>query len=167
MLQLVLSDPGVTVSAMVGPSPPRYTHPTMLPDPDACIELGRAVVADGRLKALRERLGVSRGAMAELLYTNTITYARWERQPQMNLQRSTAERVGRFYHAALDQLEVLEHEGHSPADYVSLGVAAMQLGVAQEVLFQWYRQDRLKALDAGLLGLWVHRSDLASLRGRR
>lgn len=152
---------------MFGPRPPRYTQQIMIPDPDACIELGRAVVADGRLRALRDRLGISRSAMAELLYTNTITYAGWERRPEVNLRSTTAQRVGRFYYAAMDQLDILEHEGHSPVDYVSLGVVATQLGVAQEVLFQWYREGRLQALDAGLLGLWVHRQELAALRGRR
>jgi hypothetical protein len=138
----------------------------MLPDPEACIELGRAVVADGRLKALRHRLGVTRSAMAELLYTHLVTYAGWERRPEVNLRRKTAERVGRFYHVASDQLDLLEQEGHSPRDYVSLGQVATLLGVAQEVLFQWYREGRITALDAGILGLWVHRSDLAVLRGR-
>jgi hypothetical protein len=139
----------------------------MLPDSEALVDLGRAVVADGRLKILRNRLGITRSAMSELLYTNMVTYANWERRPDVNLRRGTAERVGRFYFNALNQLETLEREGHDPLEYVSLGVVSTLLGVAQEVLFQWYRDDKVKALDAGILGLWVHRKDLAELRGRR
>ena len=139
----------------------------MYPEPEACVELGRAVVADGRIKALRNRLGITRSAMSELLYTNTVTYADWERRPNVNLRHNTAERVGRFYFLATNQLKTLEEEGYDPADHVSLAVVSTLLGVAQEVLFQWYRQERIDAVDAGILGLWVHRSELARLRGRR
>lgn len=152
---------------MPGPSPPRYADGIMAPDPETCIELGRLVVADGRLRALRNRLGITRSAMSELLYTNMVTYADWERRPQVNLRRNTAERVGRFYWNATSQLELLEQEGHDPQNYVSLSVVSTLLGVAQEVLFQWYREGRIQALDAGILGLWVSRADLARLRGRR
>lgn len=152
---------------MLAPSPPRYAVRTMLPVPEECIDLGRAVVADGRLKALRNRLGITRSAMSELLYTNTVTYADWERRPNVNLRRNTAERVGRFYFAATGQLKILSEEGHDPKDYVSLAVVSTLLGVAQEVLFQWYREHRIDAVDAGILGLWVHRRELARLRGRR
>lgn len=139
----------------------------MLPDQETCIELGRAVVSDGRLKMLRNQLGITRSAMAELLYTNSVTYADWERRPGVNLRRNTAERVGRFFITATSQLEMLRNEGHDPRDYVALGVVSTLLGVAQEVLFQWYREGRLRAVDAGILGLWVSRRDLDALRGRR
>lgn len=161
------SYPQVTVSLMSRPSPPRYAHRTMLPDQETCIDLGRLVVADGRLRALRNRLGITRSAMSELLYTNMVTYADWERRPHVNLRRNTAERVGRFYWSATEQLEVLGHEGYDPTDYVSLSVVSTLLGVAQEVLFKWYQEGRIQAVDAGLLGLWVSRTDLARLRGRR
>jgi len=42
------------------------------------VDLGREVARDGRLKALRERLGLTRNAMAELLQTAWPTYANWE-----------------------------------------------------------------------------------------
>lgn len=162
----IVVPPGYRV-LMSRPRAPRYAHRTMLPDPETCIDLGRLVVADGRLKALRNRLGITRSAMSELLYTNMVTYADWERRPNVNLRRNTAERVGRFYWTAKEQLEILEHEGYDPDDHVSLGVVSTKLGVAQEVLFQWYKEGRLPAVDAGLLGLWVSRDDLARLRGRR
>lgn len=139
----------------------------MRPDQESCIELGRAVVADGRLRALRNRLGITRSAMSELLYTNTVTYADWERRPHVKLRRNTAERVGRFFYAASDQLALMEEDGHDPRDYVSLAVVSTLLGVAQEVLFQWYREGRIEAVDAGILGLWVSREDLDRLRRRR
>lgn len=151
---------------MFGPRPPRYTQQIMLPDSESCIDLGRAVVADGRLKALRDRLRITRSAMSELLYTNMVTYADWERRPQVNLRRNTAERVGRFYFAATNQLEILEQEGYDPANFVSLGSVSTLLGVAQEVLFQWYREGKVAAVDAGILGLWVSRAELDRLRGR-
>lgn len=112
-------------------------------------------------------MGITRSAMSELLYTNTVTYADWERRPQVNLRTATAARVGRFFYTATNQLDILEEEGHNPRDYKSLKVVSTLLGVAQEVLFQWYREGKVQALDAGILGLWVPQGELDRLRGRR
>lgn len=125
------------------------------------------MVADGRLKQLRERLGITRSAMAEMLHTNAVTYKDWEARPQVNLRPATAQRVGRFYYAASLELELLQESGFAPEDLVPFHVVATQLGIPQELLLQWYRDEKVMAVDAGILGLWVHRSDLATLRSRR
>lgn len=134
----------------------------MLPSSDEAVALGRAVVGDGRLRQLRETLGVTRRAMAELLHTNLMTYATWERRPETNLRRATAERVGKFYHLAHVELELLREAGIE--DVVPFHVVATQLGLPQELLLEWYRNGRFDAVDAGILGLWVHRSDLPHIR---
>ena len=139
----------------------------MLPDPSEAIDLGRAVVADGRLKQLREYLGITRNAMSALLHTNLITYAYWERNPLVNLHTSTAGRVGRFYHLALQEIDMLKELGLEPRDLVSFRVAATLLGVPQEVLLRWFREERFTAIDTGILGLWLHKEDLAALRRSR
>jgi transcriptional regulator with XRE-family HTH domain len=134
----------------------------MLPDPDQAIALGRAVVADGRLKQLREDLGITRRAMAELLHTNLMTYSTWERRPETSLRRATAGRVGRFFYVAEAELALLRE--HGIVDMLPFHVVATQLGLPQELLLQWYRDGRFEAVDAGILGLWLHRSDLAHIR---
>lgn len=147
--------------------PPRYTDRIMLPDPVQAVDLGRAVVADGRLKVLRNRLGITRSAMAELLHTNMVTYADWERRPHVNLRPATAQRVGRFYHLANLELDLLAEHGLDANGLVPFPVVATLLGMPQEVLLQWYREGKFEALDAGILGLWVSRRDMDRLRSRR
>jgi hypothetical protein len=45
-------------------------------------------------------------------------------------------------------------------------VVATLLGIPQEQLLYRYREGQIKTVDAGILGLWMHKSDLAKLRGR-
>jgi DNA-binding XRE family transcriptional regulator len=144
-----------------------YCMVAMLPDHDEAVALGRAVVADGRLRKLRERLGITRSAMAELVHTNMVTYTDWERRPEVNLRPVTAERVGRFFHVAEQEMTLLEEAGFNPDDMVPFHVVATLLGIPQELLLQWYRDGRFVALDAGILGLWVDKKELARLRGHR
>lgn len=152
---------------MSAPRPPRYTQRTMLLSDSDAAALGRAVVADGRLKVLRHRLGITRNAMSELLYTNAMSYTNWERRPTVNLRNATAMRVGRFYHLAVQELDLLQEWGLDTRNLVPFHVVAAQLGTPIEVLFQWYRDGKVEAVDAGILGLWVERSTLAKLQGRR
>lgn len=149
------------------PMPPRYNDRTMIPGPEEAAELGRAVVADGRLKILRNRLRITRSAMAGLLHTNMVTYADWERRPEVRLRPATAQRVGRFYHAAIQELDLLAEYGLDTDGLVPFHIMATLLGMPQEVLLQWYREERFTAVDAGILGLWVKLEDLNRLRSRR
>jgi len=127
------------------------------------IELGRAVAADGRLTELRGRLGLSRQAMAELLHTSTIVYASWETR-SVRLWPSTAGRVGRFYRWTLEELRILEDDGIELSKLMPLYLAAATIGVPQELLLSWYRKGDFEAVDLGILGLWMHRDDLAELQ---
>ena len=139
----------------------------MLPDPDEMIKLGREVVTNGRLRLLRERLSITRSAMAELLHTNTVTYASWERKPEMSLRPATAERVGRFFYAATKELELLDLEGYEIGTMIPFHVVATKLGIPQELLVQWYREGKVEATDAGIFGLWIDGTELARLRRQR
>jgi transcriptional regulator with XRE-family HTH domain len=133
--------------------------------PDEAVALGRAVVADGRLKQLREDLGITRSAMAELLHTNLVTYAEWERRPEVRLRAATAQRVGRFFFMAEEELKLLQEAGIH--NMIPFHIVATKLGIPQELLLAWYREERFKAVDAGILGLWVREMDVARLRRRR
>lgn len=128
-------------------------------------DLGRQVVADGRMAKLRTQLGLTRSAMAELLHTSPVTYTSWELNPGVNLWASTADRIGRFYRFASKEIVVLGQHGMSMKDLVPLYLASTSLGVAQEVLLNRYRDGEFEAEDLGILGLWVHKGVVAQLRG--
>jgi DNA-binding XRE family transcriptional regulator len=130
---------------------------------DEAVMLGREVVADGRLKDLRERLGLTRFAMAEILQIAWPTYANWERRP-VALRRETAARVGRFYKSAILELGVLQEHDVNISDMIPFHVVATVLGIPQEQLLYRYRNGEFEATDMGILGLWVHQSDLNELR---
>jgi len=127
------------------------------------IELGRQVVRDGSLRRLRERLGLSPNAMAELLQTAWPTYKTWETRP-VTLRSQTAARVGRFYHAATLELELLGEEGIVLHELVPFHIVATLLGIPQEQLFYRYRNGEFEGMELGILGLWVHQADLDEMR---
>jgi hypothetical protein len=133
---------------------------------DDAVALGRAVVHDGRLKTLREDLGLTRNAMAELLQTAWPTYDTWE-QRQVTLRKETAERVGRFYAYAIEELEMYAEQGISFTNLVPFHVVATLLGIPQEQLLYRYRAGQVSAVDGGLLGLWVSKEELENLRNHR
>jgi hypothetical protein len=138
----------------------RFREFTVREDDD--VELGRAVAMDGRLAKLRSQLGLSRQAMAEYLHTSTIVYANWEART-VRLWPSTAGRVGRFYRFATEELRILEDDGIELSKLMPLYLAAATIGVPQELLLSWYRDGHFEAVDLGILGLWVHRDDLAEV----
>ncbi len=133
---------------------------TAMPDQDPTVIRGRAIVATGGLQLLRERLGLTRSAMAELLHTSGPTYSSWERRPEIKLWPDTAARIGRFYDQAWRVLDQLEEELD---DLIPFHVAATQFGLPQEILLRWYRDGQIPAVDLGILGPWLHKDDLHKL----
>lgn len=123
--------------------------------------LGRKVLKDGRLTALRDRLGWSRNAMAEALLISPITYSAWEAYPDTRLWSSTAKRVGAFYEAASGILETVDVSDMVPFYYL-----ASILGIPQEELMRRYRNGDYHAEDLGSLGLWISRDDYDRICGR-
>ncbi len=116
------------------------------------------------LKALRERLGLTRNAMSDLLDVSPITYASWETRDDVRVWKETAVRVGRFYESAIKALDLAEEEGMNLAGMVPFHLLATHLGIPQEILLARYRASKVPAFDAGILGLWVTQEDMAALR---
>jgi len=125
---------------------------------------GREVIRSDRLRRLRERLGLTRNAMSELLHVSPITYASWEDRDDVRVWRSTAVRVGTFYERALDALRFLKEAHVDLTGMVPFHLLATQLGIPQELLLARYRDGEIPALDAGILGLWVSPDTMTALR---
>lgn len=127
-------------------------------------QIGRRVIATGAMQRLREDLGLSRRVMAEYLHVSSPTYHRWEDYAATQLRKELAERVGRFYTAALNELALLTEDGVRLTDLAPLHEAAQSLGVPQEVLLRRHRAGEFAGEDLGILGLWIDRRDLDQMR---
>jgi transcriptional regulator with XRE-family HTH domain len=121
------------------------------------VAYGRMVVQEGGLKVLRELLGLSRNAMAEMLYVTPETYANWEIFQEVQVWPQNASRIGRFYRSAMHQVEWLLEEGIDPRDIIPLHQYAIRASMSQEALLRAYRDGELFCLDLGILGLWLYR----------
>jgi transcriptional regulator with XRE-family HTH domain len=128
------------------------------PNRSDLVELGREAIRKGRLQRLREKLGLSANAMAELLHTSAITYISWEINPHTRVWPSTAQRVGAFYQAAMNELTLMGRSFNN--NLIPFHVVATYCGLPHEVLLHWYRQGRFEAVDLGVLGLWVNRREI-------
>lgn len=122
------------------------------------VRLGRTVIEEGGLKVIRQRLGWSRNAMAEFLYTSVQTYTQWEIDPNTRVWPNNAGRIGRFYRSAMKQLNDLEADGIDIKTLMPFHEYASYAGLPQEILMRQYREGQLEALDLGILGLWVDRA---------
>lgn len=123
-------------------------------------DLGRMVVRQGLLLALRKRLGFPRMLMAEMLYTTIGVYSTWESQPDIKLRSGSADKIGRFYRSAMRQLDDLEHDGIDISTLVPFHLAASHYRIGQEILYKQYRDGELDGVDLGILGLWMYKVDL-------
>jgi hypothetical protein len=121
------------------------------------VRYGRAVVQEGGLQVLRELFGLSRNAMADLLYVSVQTYSNWEIFPEVHVTPTNAGRIGRFYRSAVNQFELLIENGIDPRQLMPLHELASVSGLPQDHLFRLYRREELECLDLGVLGLWVKR----------
>lgn len=131
------------------------------------VRLGRQVVAESKLLPLRRKINLAKSAMAELLYTSRATYESWEARPATILWPETAGRLGRFYRAASNQLDLLQEQGVDVSRLVPLHAACTVLAVPQETMMRWYRDGLFDAVDLGILGLWLHKGDLLRMRSDR
>lgn len=123
---------------------------------------GREAVMYGQLATLRQKLGLTRSGMAEILMMSPVTYNRCEDEPRSagRMWRSTAERLGRFTWLAEQTLDRLAADGVDMAQLTHLPTVATTYGLPQEVLLRWYRSGAIHAEDLGILGLWIHKQDL-------
>lgn len=127
------------------------------------IRFGRDIVTNRDLATLRQQLGFSRNLMSELFHVNPMTYSAWERGNGEKLKPLAAEKIGRFYIQANEQLALLKEEGIDIKDLIPFHLVAAAAGLPQEVLLMRYRAEEIDGVDLGVLGLWLRRSDLVLL----
>lgn len=137
------------------------------PTEDFLAALGRAVVADGRLRQLQTRLDFSTNAMSELLYVPPGTYRTWIRRPATRLWPTTAVKIGRFYSATVEFLAQIRAEGIDLDSLVPLHKVAMVLGRPMEMLLDQFRAGIIDGFDLDGLGVWIGRVELDRLRKER
>lgn len=133
------------------------------PDPDAdkwdMIAYGKQVVVKQKLVRLREGLNLSRNAMAELLNVSPITYTSWEVNPKTRLWPQTARKIAAFYQAATNEISIYGGIRRFK-NLVPFHLLATMCGIPHELLLRWYREGMFEAVDLGVLGLWVSRSEI-------
>lgn len=138
-------------------------------DTPTLAQQGRIIAESGDLRRLRERINLKPAAMATLMGVSPLTYSSWERASESQRRRmwiATAEKIARFHNAATRQLDLLEREGIDLTSLIPYHLAATLLGIPQELLIKWYREDRATATDLGVLGLWMDRAELERLSAR-
>lgn len=125
-------------------------------------QYGRNIITSSELLPLRNELGVSRTAMAEILRLSPITYYHCEDNPQFGTRiwSGTAQRVGRMCWLTRITLNHLYEDNVDIRRLTPFHRLPVKTGWPQEVLLNWYRQGRIAAEDLGILGLWVHDDDL-------
>lgn len=121
-------------------------------------ERGIDIARNGSLQYLRNRLGFSRAAMAELLHCSALTYTRWEQGPVRTIRPPLAIRITNLHEQAWLVLDQLAGEGVVLADYVPLYLLASRRGLPQEVLLARVREGEVECLDLGILGMWVSKT---------
>lgn len=133
------------------------------------IQAGLRLATSGELRRLREKLGLSRAAMAEFMYLSPVTYARLEslessKGPVPRIWANSADRVSRFTASAERQLEILAEADISIKDLLPLHTAATLLGLPQEVVLAAVRRGEIQGRDLGVLGFWLPRDGLKDIR---
>lgn len=125
--------------------------------------LGREAVERGLLRQLRIQLGLPQAVMADLLGVDPARYRLWEQSPATRLWTKSAIKVGRFYRSATSQLRILEQQGVPVADLMPFMAVAPRLGMTHEGLMREYRDGYVKAVDLGVLGLWMRKEDFEEI----
>lgn len=121
--------------------------------------IGYAVVQLRWLEGLRERMGLSRNALAELMGTSPVTLKRWE-EGEVRVWAKSAVAIGKFHLEALKQLERMQELGYAGTDLVLLDrVSGMLGGSIQEGV-------HLEEVDLGVLGVYAKRSQVDSIRAK-
>lgn len=138
------------------------TNDPHIPGRVELMRLGQGAIISGELATLRQRVGITRNAMAKLIPVTPECLRRWESGAQA-ISSPSAVRVGEWLWGAKAVIDDLKKHNMNIIDYVPVSIAAQYLGVSMETLGQNCEAEKLRCEDLGVLGLWVLRKDVPSL----
>lgn len=114
---------------------------------------GREAFFYGHLMDCRQKLGLSKQALADIIGVTTTTLYRWEGPGMLaHLNDRNAERVHEFCIAAS---KTLEEYPDFPDRFLTIARGAQWRGVTQEWMLEGIREGTIDVWDFGILGLFV------------
>lgn len=125
------------------------------------VSLGMSVAFDGRLKDLRERLGMSRTTMAGLMGVSAESLRKWESGRQ-GMKVDTALRIAKWWQQVQVMLTGLGTQVQL-SELVPIVSVVAHLGVSQQKVMQWCHDGELAYEDLGPLGYCIYRSEIPAL----
>ena len=129
---------------------------------------GREMIIRGDLWTLQKQFGLSRTALAALLEVSPLTVKAWQHRKAIDrVWRDIAARVYNLVTQGNLVQADLARSSIKIRTLMPLHSAAEQCGLPQEVIGRWVREERIRAEDLGLLGLWLYREDLAAIKALR
>jgi hypothetical protein len=126
------------------------------------IRLGMSSTLDGRLRAIREKVGLSRNAQARLMEVTPDALRRWE-EAEQGMNSDSALRVGEWVWAAERVLADLADSGVDVGELVPLSTASQYLAMGADEVLRRCQSGDLQCEDLGVLGVYVHRANIPSL----
>jgi DNA-binding XRE family transcriptional regulator len=132
------------------------------PTRDDLLKLGFNVTLEGDLARLRQKVGLTRNAMARLIGVDAEGLREWEAlRRAMTLE--TALRIGEWFWWAEEALSELSDSGVNVRALVPASVAAQHLGVTTEDLENGAHMGNRRHEVLGVLGTFLYRADFPKM----
>lgn len=129
------------------------------------IRLGNTATLTGELRALRERVHLTRNAQAQLMDVTPDALKRWE-DAEQGMNSASALRVGEWVWGAQQVLASLDADQINLDELVPLSMASQHLAMSAEDVMEKCQTGALRCEDLGVLGVYIHRSYIPSLEPR-
>ena len=126
------------------------------------IRLGLDATLSGDLRRLRDKVHLSRNAMALLMEVTPDALKRWEEAAQ-GMNSNSALRVGEWFWAARKAVTAAEADGVNLDQLVPLSTACQHLAMSAEDVEAKCQTGDLRCEDMGVLGMYVYRTHIPSL----
>jgi hypothetical protein len=123
---------------------------------------GRAALANGRVRSLKDQFNLSWPVMANLIGVDAASLKMWvdgTREPS----HTSAKKLGAWYLSVQDTYKQICMD-YGADDMVSLSVAAQYLGMSYATVLEKCQARELTCVDLGALGVYILKSDLPSLK---
>lgn len=126
-------------------------------DEQELAQLGSDVVKNGQLVSIRDRFRLSTTMLAHMIGVAPGRLLLWLHNGY-DPSRKSAIKIGNWYERATSKIAELEV---GSADLVHVSTASQQLGASYATITDWCTRGLLRCQDLGVLGLYVHKDDIA------